>query len=297
MRFLAFAIAVVLVAPALALAAAPREDTSLTLLRGRDQQLFAAGWRLAAANAPYCESAGPALGIAVLDAGSFGNPLAVRSQLGLSGDLAVGSVAPGSPAAAAGIAADDTLVALDGDALSERFPRKKPTWQRLIDVTAALDSAAAKGPVTLTLAKRGAPEQSVTVTGVPACSTRFEVLDSGGRASAEGTRVIFGRDFPRLRLSRGGVCRGSGARVRAQSAASSCGARRQGPLARQCPDDRARGRPADAMAARQCGLRSGGRDPVHGALGPGPRRRALPQPQSRRAGTNAPPRSAPKSQR
>ena len=180
-------------APALA---APREDPALTLLQTRDRQLFTVGWRLASANAPYCERAAPALGIAVLDAGGFGDPAAVRGQLGLIGDFAAGAVAPGSPAESAGIADNDTLLAIGGVSLAARFPLVKPAWERLIDLTAALDSAAAEGLVALTVASLGANPRTVTLTGVPACATRFEVLDSGGRAAAEGTRVIFGRDFP-----------------------------------------------------------------------------------------------------
>ena len=175
---------------------APREDPALTLLQARDRQLFAIGWRLATASAPYCDRTASALGIAVLDASGFGDPAAVRSQLGLAGDIAVGAVAPGSPAAAAGIADNDTLLAVNGTPLASRFPLQKPAWQRLIDITAALDTAAAEGPVALIVAHPGAYPRPVTLTGVPACATRFEVLDSGRRASAEGTRVIFGRDFP-----------------------------------------------------------------------------------------------------
>ena len=177
------------------LQAAPRTDTALTELQARDAQLFAVGWRLAAANAAFCEGAAPALGLSVLDAGSFADPAAVRRQLGLSGDLAVGAVAPGSPAAAAGLAVNDTLIAIGGLNLTERFPRRKPTWQRLVDVSAALDTAGARSPVVLTVS-RNAASRTVTLDAVPACPSRFEVLDSGGKAMAEGTRVIFGRSFP-----------------------------------------------------------------------------------------------------
>jgi hypothetical protein len=177
-----------------AVAAAP--DRALMELQARDQQLFAIGWQLASANAPFCEAAAPSLGLSVLDAGGFGNPEAVRRQLGLSGDLAVGAVAPGSPAALAGVSAGDTLTALNGTPFEQRFPRAKPAWQRLIGVTAALDAAAAAGPVALTLSRPGLPDRSVTLSGTSACPSRFEVLDSGGKAAAEGTRVIFGRSFP-----------------------------------------------------------------------------------------------------
>ena len=176
--------------------AAATPDRELAELQARDQQLFAVGWKLASANAAHCDRATPSLGLSVLDAGGFGDPDAVRRQLGLSADLAAGAVAPGSPAAMVGIAPGDTLGALNGTPLAERFPRAKPAWRRLVEVTAALDAAAAAGPVMLTLARNGTAQRTVALRGIPACPSRFEVLDSGGRAAAEGTRVIFGRGFP-----------------------------------------------------------------------------------------------------
>ena len=185
-----------LLTPLPLMAAPARIDPALTELQARDRQLFAIGWRLVQANAPFCDGAAPALGIAVLDAGGFGDPDAVRQQLGLTGDLAVSAVGALSPAFSAGVRPGDTLVALNGVAMDKRFPRAKPAWQRLVAVTAALDDAARVGPVTLSLASPDAPARDVTITGVPACPSRFEVLDSGGRAVAEGSRVIFGRSFP-----------------------------------------------------------------------------------------------------
>lgn len=193
MRLLAVCAALIVAVP---LRAAPPSDSALAQLQARDTQLFAVGWRLATANARFCEGARPALGLSILDAGAFGDPAATRRQLGLSGDLALGAVAPGSPAASAGLRVNDTVLAIDGVAVAERFPRTKPAWQRLIDVTAALDAAAATHTVTLAIARSGEPSRAVTLAGVAACPSRFEVLDSGGKAMAEGTRVIFGRSFP-----------------------------------------------------------------------------------------------------
>lgn len=169
-------------------------DKGLDELRARDGQLFAMGWRLAAANAPYCAGTAPALGLSVLDADAFGDPDAVRQRLGLSGDLALGAVAPGSPAELAGLAANDTLLAIGETVLADAFPRRKPVWERAINVAAALDAAAAQGSVLLTVARDGVA-RTVSLVGVPACPSRFEVLASGGKAMAEGTRVIFGRSF------------------------------------------------------------------------------------------------------
>lgn len=192
-RLLVAGLALIVATPTFAL---PREDKALTELQARDAHLFAVGWRLATANALFCEDARPALGVSILDAGSFRDPAAVRRQLGLGGDLALGAVAAGSPAQRAGLTANDTLIAINDLTLSERFARRKPYWRRLIDVTAVLDAAAAGGPVAITMARGDSPPRMVQVTGVPACPTRFEVLDSGGKAMAEGTRVIFGRGFP-----------------------------------------------------------------------------------------------------
>lgn len=187
------AAALVLATPSLA---AFKEDAALTRLQARDRLLFATGWRLATANAPFCKGAAPMLGISALDAGGFRNPEAVRGQLGLTGDIAAGAVAPGSPAALAGLLDNDTLVALDGEDIETRFPRAKPAYQRLIDVTAALHDAAARGPVAVTFRRGQSAPQTVTVAGIPACPSRFEVLDGGSAAKAEGTRVIFGVKFP-----------------------------------------------------------------------------------------------------
>jgi hypothetical protein len=190
---LALAAAALVPSPAVS---APTES-KLARLVARDQQLFAVGWRLATANAPFCESAAPMIGISLLDAGAFADPAAVRRELGLNGDIALGAVAGGSPAEAAGLAAGDTLLAIGSTVLADAHPRSRPAWQRLIAVTGLLDrELAARGSATLTIARSDAPTRTVTVPGVPACPSRFEVLDSGGKAMAEGTRVIFGRDFP-----------------------------------------------------------------------------------------------------
>jgi len=252
--------ALALAALALALPAhAAKEDPSLTRLQARDRQLFAIGWRLATANAPFCEGAAPKLGLSVLDAGGFGDPDAVRAQLGLTGDLAAGAVALDSPAAKAGMLANDTMLALNGSGLAGQFPRARPAWQRLIDVTAALDAAAAKGPVTVTYRHGQSAPRIVTVSGVPACPTRFEVLDSGSAAKSEGTRVIFGRNFPGFDYPEPEFA----AAVAHEFAHNLLGHRKR-------LDGKGRSLGNVRLAARQCRLRSQGRADFHAALGPAP---------------------------
>ena len=93
-----------LLAAGIAPASAQSQKLSeIEALQARDIQLFRIGWKLATGNAPYCADARPAIGALFHDAASYGKPDRVRAELGLVGDIAVQAVAPGSPAAAAGL--------------------------------------------------------------------------------------------------------------------------------------------------------------------------------------------------
>ena len=169
--------------------------SEIEALQARDIQLFRIGWKLAAGNAPYCADAAPAIGALFHDAASYGKPDRVRQDLGLVGDIAVQAVAPGSPAAAAGLTRNAALLDLNGAIITEAFPPSDPRWQRMVSVNAAIDAALTEGPARFGWASAGEVPQRAVVTGVLACPSRFEVFDGGKRAVADGSRVIFGRDF------------------------------------------------------------------------------------------------------
>lgn len=169
--------------------------TEIEVLQARDIQLFRIGWKLATGNAPYCADARPAIGALFHDAASYGKPDRVRAELGLVGDIAVQAVAPGSPAAAAGLTRNAALLDLNGLVLVEAYPPSDPRWQRMVSIDAAIDAALAQGPARFGWAMAGEAPIAATITGVSACPSRFEVLDGGKRAVADGSRVIFGRDF------------------------------------------------------------------------------------------------------
>ncbi|MCH2487396.1 MAG: hypothetical protein MK010_06610, partial [Erythrobacter sp.] len=96
---------------------------------------------------------------------------------------------------AAGLTRNSALVALDESSIAEAYPPSDPRWERMVTINAAIDDALAKGPTRFGWAgSDGAPGEA-TITGAPACPSRFEVLDGGKRAVADGSRVIFGRDF------------------------------------------------------------------------------------------------------
>jgi len=174
--------------------AAPPEDRAISSLMAREQQLFAVGWKLAAANATYCKGAVPALGLQPIDARTFANLADAMQQLGLRGEIGVGTVGPGSPAARAGIAPGDTLIAVDDVAVTTLFPPTKPNWQRPLNVSAALEAAARRGPVTLTIRAPDNSSRVVLLAPVTACPSLFQVY--GRNAGADGSRVRFGQNFP-----------------------------------------------------------------------------------------------------
>ena len=187
-----FALLAVGIAPA---SAQSQKLSEIEALQARDIQLFRIGWKLATGNAPYCADARPAIGALFHDAASYGKPDRVRAELGLVGDIAVQAVAPGSPAAAAGLTRNAALLDLNGAILFDAFPPSDPRWQRMVSVNAAIDDALAEGPARFGWASAGELPTGATIAGVPACPSRFEVLDGGKRAVADGSRVIFGRDF------------------------------------------------------------------------------------------------------
>ncbi len=190
---LAYILALTALAPPGAAEPAPTSD--IAAFQQLDQRLFAVGWRLARGNARFCAEAPPTMGLLLHDTTTYGDPMAIRRALALAGDIGVAAVAPGSPAALAGIAANDTLLSIGGVEIAA-FPPSDPSWQRTLSLNEAIGRALESGPVDLTLSRPGAPPYQAVIAGEPVCATRFEVLDSSSKAQADGSRVIIGQRFP-----------------------------------------------------------------------------------------------------
>lgn len=169
---------------------------SLRDWQAREARVFAIAWRLASGNAPFCADAVPGVGLLLHDAGSYADSQVVRAALGLSGPIGVQAVAPDSPAARAGIRADATLLAVDGEPVADLLLDPRARWRRLADLNTRLDEALARrGAVSLRWQNAGGTEGEARLTGTPACPSRIEVLGSGKRVLADGTRILLGRDF------------------------------------------------------------------------------------------------------
>ncbi|MGN6500740.1 MAG: PDZ domain-containing protein [Tsuneonella sp.] len=177
-----------------------REDVAATRaaladLQADDARLQSIGWRLVTGNARFCPDAHPAIGLLLQDMANYGAPDAMRAAAGIAGDVAVEAVAAGSPAARAGLAPNDEVLAIDGASMAALPPAKAGDWQRLTSLHDRIDAAlAADGSVALRW-RDGAGEHNTAIAGVPACPTRFELLARGSKAAADGNRVRFGRGF------------------------------------------------------------------------------------------------------
>lgn len=168
--------------------------TALAALQADDLRLQSVGWRLATGNAPFCRDAPAAIGLLMQDMAGYGRPDAIRSAAGITGDIAVQASAAGSPADLAGLTANTEILAIGDIPVSDLPAAKSGNWQRLLMLNDWLSAALEAGPARLTLLENGT---TVTreIVGVPACRSRFELLDDGGRAAADGNRVVIGREF------------------------------------------------------------------------------------------------------
>lgn len=169
--------------PAALLAAAPAaaEPTLLEV----DQRLAAIAWRLTTANAPLCRDQQPVIGAALHAADQY--PPALRAAF--AAPVTVELVVPGAPAATAGVAADDGLLAIDGAAVAAPAGGDSTTSVTRDAAQALLASHPPTAPLALTLRRAGA-ERSVTVQPRAGCRVEFEVLAGNKLGASSDGRVV-----------------------------------------------------------------------------------------------------------
>lgn len=197
----------VIAAPAAAQTAAAPADTGganivpnspISAFQWIEGRIFTIGWRLTQGNAAFCNNAQSASGWLLHDAAAYGDPAAVRTELGLTGDIGIQAIAPGSPAARAGLRVNDTIIALNGADIAASYPPTRPGWQRGVTIADALDAALTAGPVTITWRRGETPPVTATITGTLVCPSRFQLLDSSDTFGADGDRIVIGAKFPGL---------------------------------------------------------------------------------------------------
>ncbi len=167
----------------------------LHALQADDARLQTIGFRLATANAAFCDDIQPFSGLLLADMRNFDAPDHIRLAMKLNGDFAVQAAAKASPAAAAGLAPGDEVVSLDGEDLTKLPAKAANDTARIVGVQDRIDRAlSANGRFTLGLRGR-----AVAINGQSACRGRFEV-QTGGQG-ANGGRIVAGVSQKMLELT------------------------------------------------------------------------------------------------
>lgn len=166
-------------------------ETQLKALRDYDILLGTLALRLATANAALCDQTMPATGV-ILHARSQYPPAIdgpVNAVFGFASPLAIEGVVIDSPAARAGLLANDGLLAvgllvplaLDSDGKPD--PQMRYAFE---DQLVLLPPAAAQ----VWRVRRGVAELTITVAPIPACRTRFEIIPGGSLTARNDGRLI-----------------------------------------------------------------------------------------------------------
>lgn len=174
------------------------EPASLETLRAIDLRLATIAQRLVTANAPLCRDTVPATGMVLHADSQYGGAeqVAARQVFGFATPVAVEAVVPGSPAAQAGVRADDGLAAIGSEALvGEAEPPSSADRDKALDVLERQQS-----PVRITIVRAG-DRQTVAIPAPLGCRSRFEVvLGPKMTALSDGKVVQIGvRFFERYR--------------------------------------------------------------------------------------------------
>jgi hypothetical protein len=162
----------------------PAPEVRLERLTATDVWVARVAWKLARANAELCPLTRPRAGWRLQAASQYGSelrPLA-EARYGLDGDLPGVLAAPeASPAATAGLAAGDLILALDGAPLERGRGSGRESYDGLALNTETLDNAVARAAVDLKV-RRGGAERNVRLSPVAACAYDTEVTLEGGNA-------------------------------------------------------------------------------------------------------------------
>jgi hypothetical protein len=176
---------------------AAQETPDFEAIRSVDADVAAIGYRLATANAALCDRQEPGLGLLLHTPDQYAREMrdAAIRHFRFEGPVGVEAVLPGSPAGAAGVRNDDTLLGIDNMRFKPADPQAKAGTAALIDATRQVMALPSGHPLTLRMRRDGV-DQNIRVTPLPACRSRFEVvLGSSFIAQADGELVQISSRF------------------------------------------------------------------------------------------------------
>lgn len=166
-------------------------------IRNADAALARTGYRLATANAPLCDSLEPGLGLLLHTPGQYSRDLRAEAirHFRFDGPVGVEAVIAGSPAAHAGVEADDTIFSIGPVRFAPANLQAEASTAPLVAAYRQIAALPADAPLEVHGRRRGHDYIRV-VDPVPACRTRFElVVRSEFTADADGEMVQIGSRF------------------------------------------------------------------------------------------------------
>jgi hypothetical protein len=170
------------------------ERAAIGRFQDADQRLQDVGWQLARGNVGFCPKVVASIGLQLQDMASYGAPQIARTALGLTQDFAVQTAARGSPAALSGaFPRNREVIALERMDPNTWPSRARMDWHRLVWAHDHIEAMLAEhGGIAVTFADG----EIARLQPVEVCATRFELMGEGGKAVADGARVVIGIDFP-----------------------------------------------------------------------------------------------------
>lgn len=176
--------------------AAAADSRHWTALRDIDARMAMIAFRLAIGNAALCRDLQPTPGFQLhaIDQYDPGSRSELRTEFGFSRPVQVQAVVPGSPAAVAGIADDDALIAIGDEDLPVAGSATLTSSTRDAANT-LLARQSMLEPLRITVERAGV-RRLVTVPASPGCRSAFEVLlGAPFKASSDGRTVQVGFGF------------------------------------------------------------------------------------------------------
>ena len=175
------------------------QDSAATFdaLRAVDTRMASIAYRLTTANAALCRDLAPTPGWAIHAIGQYDpdTRAQARKSFGFDAPIAVEAVVPGSPAAAAGVRENDSILSVNAMAMREATPAKGSDSVGRDAAVEAIAALPARQPLEVQLLRNG-QTRSVRIAASPGCRSAFEVLIGPGMtASADGRIVQIGVRF------------------------------------------------------------------------------------------------------
>ncbi|MDF7774428.1 M48 family metallopeptidase [Sphingomonas sp. AOB5] len=156
-----------------------------------DQILTGIGYRLATHGGDLCDRQVPLPGFTIHDLSQYAGSQQdeARTTFGFTDAPLILTIAPASPAAAAGLRTDDAIVKIDGRPLPAAPPGARKSYDRMSVLLGLIDDAAADRTLDLEI-RRDSRAMTLRILAPLGCASRFQTaINPSARSRADGTYV------------------------------------------------------------------------------------------------------------